>query len=178
MTSRESAVIVAVAEAEPLVGGWRLRYAEDAQAGVPAHVTLLYPFVPADELDEEVEREVASLVGRESPFEFRLASVERFAAGILYLAPEPAEPFVRLSDALVDRFPEYPRYGDPDLSFVPHLTVAYGDAELFARIEPELAPELPIAARVEAALLIEQDTTGRWHDRARLPLGTSTAHAV
>src|SRR5215216_5253276 len=46
-----SALIVAVPEAEPLVGGWRLRY-DDASLGVPAHVTLLFPFMPAEELGE------------------------------------------------------------------------------------------------------------------------------
>ena len=40
-----SAVVVEVPEAEPLVGAWRLRFDPVAALGMPAHVTLLYPFV-------------------------------------------------------------------------------------------------------------------------------------
>ena len=47
---RSSAVLVHIPEAEPVVGGWRLGHTYDAPLGVPPHVTLLFPFVPADEL--------------------------------------------------------------------------------------------------------------------------------
>ena len=52
-----SALIVAVAEAEPLVGEWRLRY-DNALLGIPAHVTLLFPFVPAENVDEALFGEI------------------------------------------------------------------------------------------------------------------------
>lgn len=177
MTPRESALIVEVPEAEALVGAWRLRFCADAQAGVPAHVTLLYPFVSADDLAGQTVDELERLFAAVRPFEFQLAHVERFPE-VLYLAPVPREPFLRVIDTLRRRFPEYPPYGLPDLEVVPHLTVAYGDEDLFASIEPELTPALPVAARVDAASLIEQDAAGRWHRRARLPLGTATGRAV
>ena len=47
MTAR-SALVVAVPDAEPVVGHLMLRLDANAVLGVPAHVTVLFPFVPAD----------------------------------------------------------------------------------------------------------------------------------
>ena len=55
-----SALIVAVPEAEPLVHEWRLRY-DNAELGIPAHVTLIFPFVPAEEIGEELVAELREL---------------------------------------------------------------------------------------------------------------------
>ena len=45
----ETALVIAVPEAEPLVSDWRAQHDWSAQRGVPAHITLLYPFVPHGE---------------------------------------------------------------------------------------------------------------------------------
>ena len=42
----ESAILLCVPEAEKLVHEWRLKGDPSAARGVPAHVTLLYPFLP------------------------------------------------------------------------------------------------------------------------------------
>src|SRR5690349_20634700 len=42
----ESTIIVPVPEAEPLFGVLRGNHDRVAAAGVPAHITLLYPFLP------------------------------------------------------------------------------------------------------------------------------------
>ena len=55
----ESAVLLAVPEAEPLVHEWRAVGDPSAAHGVPAHVTLLYPFLPSDQLDDGVIAELA-----------------------------------------------------------------------------------------------------------------------
>ena len=44
-TSPPSALLVAIAEAEPLVAEHRLRFDPVARRGVPAHVTALFPFL-------------------------------------------------------------------------------------------------------------------------------------
>ena len=49
--TRSSAVVVAVPEAEPAVAAHRRRLDRAAGWGVPAHVTVLYPFVPPDRID-------------------------------------------------------------------------------------------------------------------------------
>ena len=50
MTAGESAVLVPGPEAEPVVGRHRARLDRAAVEGVPAHVTVLYPFVPPPEI--------------------------------------------------------------------------------------------------------------------------------
>jgi hypothetical protein len=47
MTQTYSAVLVPVPEAERVVSRYRARLDGAAALGVPAHVTVLYPFVPA-----------------------------------------------------------------------------------------------------------------------------------
>ena len=69
-----SALIVVVPEAEPLVHEWRLRY-DNAELGIPAHVTLIFPFVPAEEIGEELVDELRELFAAQPAFEFTLARV-------------------------------------------------------------------------------------------------------
>ena len=56
----------------------------------------------------------------------------------LYLVPEPDEPFILLTEAIVREFPEYPPYGGKFTEIVPHLTVANRSAELSGIAEAEL----------------------------------------
>ena len=54
MAKTESALVVLVPEADPLVGPFRSFFDPSAALGVPAHVTLLYPFVePAEDRRED-----------------------------------------------------------------------------------------------------------------------------
>jgi hypothetical protein len=50
----ESAILLCVPDAEPLVHGWREKGDPSAAHGVPAHVTLLYPFLPLERIDAGV----------------------------------------------------------------------------------------------------------------------------
>src|SRR5207245_10786465 len=52
-TMRQSALIIAVPEAEPLFSAVREQHDPAAKMGVPAHVTVLLPFMPADTVDEQ-----------------------------------------------------------------------------------------------------------------------------
>ncbi len=54
MSAIESALMVLVPEAETLVKPFRDRYDPSAAAGVPAHITLLYPFKHPNEVDQTV----------------------------------------------------------------------------------------------------------------------------
>src|SRR4051812_32565116 len=54
----ESAILLAVPEAEPLVHEWRAKGDPSAAHGVPAHVTLLYPFLPVEAIDVGVTAEL------------------------------------------------------------------------------------------------------------------------
>jgi 2'-5' RNA ligase len=168
---RASAVIVAVPEAEPTVGELRLRHTHDAPLGVPAHVTLLYPFVPAAELSREVEGRLARLIAAAPGFEVTFARAACWTE-LVYLDPDPPEPFLRLTEAIVSEWPEHPPYEGAHDPIVPHLTVAHSDnAAFLRRIAADLEPQLPIEYRVRKAQLYIEGDDGRWREGRSFPLG-------
>jgi 2'-5' RNA ligase len=161
-----SALVVPVPAAEPLVRRWRERHDPAAAAGMPAHVTVLYPFVPARAVDTALENELAAVVGRFAAFDFRLERFGRFP-GVLYLAPEPAAPFVELTQEIAGHWPDYQPYEGAFAEIVPHLTIAIGEEP--ADAERELAPQLPVAASAEEVWLMTKPLRGNWRVRLRLP---------
>ena len=164
-----SALIVAVPEAEPLVHDWRLRY-DNAELGIPAHVTLIFPFVPAEEIGVELLDELRKLFAEQPAFEFTLAGVARFA-DVAWLAPDPSDPFRRLTDLIFSRYPDYPPYEGLHEEVLPHLTVAMGDAALQDEVEAALTPHLPIGAHAGEVTLLVEDESGHWAEFVRFPLG-------
>ena len=173
----DTAIVVPVPEAEPRVGRWRREHTPDGRDGMPAHVTLLYPFTESGSLDAPRVRELAEVVGGFSPFTFALSEVRVFddSPRVLYLAPDPAAPFAAMTDALVDRFPEHRPYGGKYDETIPHVTVAVGADDLLARIEKELlaAGTLPVAAHAREVWLVEY-VAGRWRKRSGFALDPAT----
>jgi hypothetical protein len=158
---RRTALIVTVPEAEPAVGGLRLQHDGSAALGVPAHITILFPFAPLEALDENV---VAELFTRFRPFDFVLDSVEQFEDGTVWLHPSPSAPFEDLTAAVWQRWPDYPPYEGTYDEPIPHLTVS--------ETPVEVPVELPIPCRVRAVTLIEEsEADGRWSVRRVFPLG-------
>jgi 2'-5' RNA ligase len=168
---RQTAVLVHVPEAEPVVGEWRLRHTYDAPLGIPPHVTLLFPFVPADGLGAEVEERLARVLGEVEPFDVTFERTARFP-DVLYLEPRPSKPFAALTEAIAADWPEHPPYEGAHEVVIPHLTVAESnDEELLGRIVADVEPKLPVRKHVREAQLYAEDEAGRWHERNRLPLG-------
>jgi 2'-5' RNA ligase len=133
-------------------------------AGLPAHVTLLYPFLTPRLVGREVELTLGSLLKEVPPFDFVLSEVGRFP-GIVYLAPQPAAPFIALTEALVERWPNHRPYRGAYEEIVPHLTVAYGETA-----PTGLAEHLPFSARAEEVWLMAR-AARRWVRHRTFPLG-------
>jgi 2'-5' RNA ligase len=165
----QSGLIVRVPEAEPAVRAWRDRLDPSASAGVPAHVTVLFPFLDESRIDNGVCAAIGEVIGRHRPFEARFERCGRFP-GILYLVPEPDVPFRRLTEAIADRWPETPPFGGQFDEVVPHLTIAQGqDDAVLAEAEAGLRSQLPVTARVSSVDLVVHDGT-RWQQRASFTL--------
>ena len=81
----ESALVVRVPEAEPVVNRFRAAYDPSAPAGVPAHVTLLYPFKPPDALTEPVLAGLRHCFGLHAPFPFHSPTSVAFLAFFTWL---------------------------------------------------------------------------------------------
>ena len=65
----ESALVVLIPEAEDLVRGFRNKFDPSAAAGVPAHVTIVYPFKPPFELTADVIAALHEVFSKTSSFE-------------------------------------------------------------------------------------------------------------
>jgi 2'-5' RNA ligase superfamily len=169
----ESALIVRVSEAEPYVAHLRARFDSAAQLGVPAHITVLHPFMPPDLLDEPRCAQVQTAVSSVGAFAFRLARVQRLP-GALCLAPEPAAPFVALTTALAKAFPAYPPSGGQHRAIIPHLTVARTGPSEHSEVEAELLASVRqpggISATCTEVVLIE-NSSGRWVQTRAFSLG-------
>lgn len=167
---------MAVPEAGTSVEEWRERTCTDKPSiGIPAHVTLLFPFVPAPEIDDGLVAELSALFGGFEIFNVELRETRRWPE-MVYLAPEPPEPFIDLTEAIVARYPDYPPYEGVFDSIVPHLTVAHGGASLLGQAETELLESLPIGVVAREVVLLEESVPdwGRWQIRARFRLKPPT----
>ncbi len=166
----QTAIVVAVPEAEPVVDRWRQRYDSSAALGVPAHVTILYPFLHAELVDDAVLARLRRLFAAAPAFELELRRCGRFPDA-LYLEPEPADIFRDLTVSVFAQWPETPPYCGMFDTVIPHLTVAQGvDEETFTVISRDVSRGLPVLARVTEAVLLVCDG-GRWERHTGLPFG-------
>ncbi|WP_329126914.1 2'-5' RNA ligase family protein [Streptomyces sp. NBC_01465] len=161
-----TAVLAVVPEAGPL-----LKMAAEAdprvvRSGVPAHAALLYPWLPADDVDDrELERLRAAVPT--GPVRLRLTAVERRDGFVAVALPE----LRAVATALRALYPAHVPYGgrfgqDPPV----HLTVALdADAHTATAIAERTAVLLPIDAEVTALSVVTLTPAG-WRELAELPL--------
>ena len=176
VTDSESAVLVPVPEAERVVSPHRASLDGAAALGVPAHVTVLYPFVPPSAITPSVVDALAVAVASVSAFGCEFSDTAWFGEDVLWLAPRPAAPFLALTRAVCAAFPGYRPYGGAYADSVPHLTVgerpAGGVADLRVA-EAAVRPQLPIRAQVSRVwLMTGRPSPGSWRTMAELPLAT------
>jgi 2'-5' RNA ligase len=169
----ESALVVFIPAADPLVAPFRKMYDPSAGAGIPAHVTVLYPFVPPDLLTDELLATLRQLFLEVTTFNASFAKTMQFPDG-LYLEPMPAEPFRRLTKLVFKHFPDTPPYGGEFDEIIPHLTVAKVESArrlktLAAKFQQAAREYLPIQARVDTVSLVE-NASGVWQVRAQFAL--------
>jgi 2'-5' RNA ligase len=155
------AFLVPFRDLAPLVDDWRERTCTSKPShGVPPHVTLLIPAPPDMEAAEVALAEF-------SPFDVTFRRLDRFP-GTLWLAPEPTQPFVAMTEALVRQFPDNLPYEGTFETVTPHLTVAQGDD--LDRAAAALRSLLPFRSQASSVVLLEQLALARWGEAAELPL--------
>ncbi|MFE0104884.1 2'-5' RNA ligase family protein [Streptomyces sp. NPDC059009] len=162
----DTALTIKVPEADALV-----------QEAFPAHVTVLFPFLPEERLDDgTTERKLAELVRAHDAFDLTFSEFACYP-GVLYLDPWPHDPVTALAKDLTRCWPDVVPYwgifGEGGLA--PHLTLAKGEGPdtwrtAYDALAARLAPALPLHTRVRHVDLITWDGT-RWCDRAAYPLG-------
>lgn len=177
-----SAVIVPVPAAEQAVAAHRAHLDRATSWGIPAHLTVLHPFLPPSELDEQVLSALATAVATVDSFDVTFAATQWFGSEVLWLAPTPEQPLRQLTTAVFSAFPDHPPYGgahgtDPD-DVQPHLTVADrnlagpGGLDALKAAEADVRTRLPFTQRLDHALLIIGSEQPRsWRTLRRLDLG-------
>lgn len=175
----ESAVIIPIPSAEKVVAGHRRDLDVAASWGVPAHVTVLYPFMPPSTLDDDVISRLAAVMRSARAFECTFSRCGWFGEDVLWLAPDPDRPFRDLTLAVTHEFPDYPPYGGAFDELVPHLTVGElqrGTVAQLRAAEAAVTAKLPVNARIDHALLIAGTREpNSWRTMVTMPFGAGTA---
>ena len=172
---RESALVILAPEIDRFVSKWRERYDPSTRRGVPAHITLLYPWRPAPLSDADIAAITTTLEGIER-FRVRLHNFGRFP-GVLYLKPEDHGEIKALMTRLFAAFPECPPYDGRFADAIPHLTIADIAEDRLVQIEgairSDLAPQLPASVAINEIAVLEQGEEGMFTVRTRIGLTPS-----
>ncbi len=130
-------------DAEPLVAKWRAEHDAAARDGIPAHVTVRTPFLPADQWSDPRFAALKELL----PVELTLARLEN-RPGALVIVAEPDQELRELTAAIGSVWPALPPHkgNRPDLAY--HLTVVRTEnEELRSAAADEISPQLPLRVR-------------------------------
>ncbi|MFW6598805.1 2'-5' RNA ligase family protein [Propionibacteriaceae bacterium Y2011] len=165
LTVEGRTALIVPLDAGPVVDRWRL--ATDPTApGVPAHVTVLVPFLELDRIDDSVTDWLSRLCAGIVAPEITLDDVRSFPTAV-WLHPAESDFFVDLTTRVAARWPDHPPYEGQHAEVVPHLTVAHAP-RMRDRVAAELAPTLPIRRRVDGVHLFAY-TRGSWIDVRQFP---------
>lgn len=172
-----SALIVEVPDAEPAVDSLRRQHDANAHIGVPAHVTVLSPWVPPVSLTDTHLADLHDLIGSHAAFGMCLDDVAWFTGDdqphVLYLRVAYPTPFRRLTRAVTAQWPEWPPYGGAHgPNPAPHLTIGVSDDRApLEQAAIDVRPHLPIHTTVsQLALLLRQPGASDFTCVARFPL--------
>jgi len=167
----QSGLIVEVPAAEPAVRRHRDRLDASAPLGVPAHITVLFPFMSPEAIDDAVVAAIGRVFAGVRAFRFELSHTDWFGGEVLWLGPRDPQPFRALTDAACRAFPAFPPYEGRFDTVVPHLTIGEGHhRDDMIAAESAVRPYLPIeASAATVTLMTQQQAGGRWARRASFP---------
>ncbi len=172
----QTALVLPVPDAEPAVGSCRERFDPSAAYGMPAHVTVLAPFLSLERIGSDELRALRRLFAAVAAVPVRFSAFGSFPK-VLFLQPEPAAPLLGVTTSVVKRWPEAPPYAGSFAEPVPHLTVAMDVAgAVAAGIRAEVGNALPIETVLREAWLFAF-TEGRWSAVETFVLGSTRTAA-
>lgn len=168
-TNGQTGLVIPVPAADALLASVGARYPGTVREGVPAHVSLLYPFVAAAELDKGVTSALGELFAEQAPMPVQFAECYR-RDGFVALLPDPTNGLKELVSKTRRRWPDVVPYEGVYGDVEPHLTVAMRcSAETAVTIEEEVSTQLPISAELREAWLVAFE--GQWTLRGRFKFG-------
>jgi 2'-5' RNA ligase len=151
----KSALIIPVPEVERLVRTWREQLDPACSRGIPAHITVLFPFAHPADLDDEVIQSLDAYFSRINNFDFGFTSLAWFDDRVVYLQPNPDTVFRNMTRELMTRFPQYLPYGGRYDEPTPHLTVGDGaPINLLEEAAKDIGRGLPVVVNAKSAWLM------------------------
>jgi 2'-5' RNA ligase len=174
----QSALLLLVPAAEPAVGEHRAWLDASARDGVPAHLTVLYPFLPPALIDDAVLTSLAALFAGFPAFAFTLDRVGWFGENVVWLGPRDEAPFRALTALAFQAFPSWAPYGGRHDDVVPHLTIGHqGGTPALRAAAAAVGPHLPIGGTATTVTLMAGPVPGtpgtppgQWRQLAAFPL--------
>ena len=146
-------VIMAPPPVQAFATPLRMKHSFQGLVRVPAHITVLFPFVPLDQLDAACNV-LRMLMLDAAPFDVTLDGYGHFPTAA-YLKPADPEPIRALFRRIHLAFPQYLPYrgahGLDDIT--PHMTVGEFQSEI-ERASADFPPYKPISFRVSNLHLI------------------------
>lgn len=176
-TEEKSAVIIPFPEVDDVVDAWR-RVLDPAQLrGIPAHITLLFPFANPEELSSGILTVLEDYFSKVKTFNVTFDSIGWFDDRVIYLQPKPEQQFRILTQQLLQSFPSYLPYGGKFADPIPHLTIGDGGPlEGMQEAESSVRANFPIETQAtEAWLMTGGMGPSSWSLRQSFPFGTHDA---
>ena len=179
MAQRElqTAVTLVLADQAPeLAAAHDEVYPERVEEHIPISLTLLYPFVPAAEVDESHLETLRSFFASRAPLVFDLTHVTQWEkSGAVYAVPEPDDELRATMRELWKLFPEYPPYGEVGGDPPPHASLTLNDrgdrVATRRRVEERLEGLLPAHFEMHEVVLMEEYDIDRMRIRDTFALG-------
>jgi len=168
----QTALVLRVPEADSALTCVASVHLRLVRADLPAHVTILYPWLPAHEVDTDELSRCAGLVAPLTTLDVTFNEVHA-RPGLIFLEPDPGEPVQRLCEATQRCWPSLLPYEGKYADSPPHVTLALGttSTEEEARIRALVDPLLPLRTRFDELLLMAFGEQG-WSEIHRFPYGS------
>lgn len=146
MNASQTALLLRVPGAERAVSRHRRMLDSAAADGIPAHVTVLFPFVPLEQMSDEDHARLDRLFAALDPIRIRGRRTSWFGGRVLFVELEEDGPIRAMTENVFSEFPWFPPYAGEIAvqDVVPHLTVGHDSPVSDLRAaEHEVLRELP-----------------------------------
>lgn len=174
-----TALLVPVPEADRVVDDQRRELDPGADWGIPAHVSVIFPFVPVSGVNDQLCDRLRDVVARVPAFSCSFGRTGWFGGEVLFLVPEPDTHFRRLTRLAHQEFPDFPPYGGAHADPVPHLTVGQRAGRppwVLRRARTVVVPRLPVRAWIDRVWLMSgTEAPGSWRALQEFRLGDAPA---